>query len=82
MNVLFMKITATELRQNIYQLLDSILNTGVPLEIERNGKLLKIVAESPPSKLENLTAIPNLLNCSWDEIENIDWSKEWQHDLP
>ena len=34
-------------RQNIYQLLDQVLDTGVPLEIERKGRKLRIVPEPP-----------------------------------
>ena len=42
MSLLYMKVTSTQLRQNIYKLLDEVLSSGVPLEIERNGKILKI----------------------------------------
>ena len=37
--IIIMKtITATELRSNIYNLLDEVLETGIPLEISRGGK--------------------------------------------
>ncbi len=81
MSLLYMKVTSTQLRQNIYKLLDEVLSTGVPLEIERNGKMLKIIAETPSSKLKNITPMKNLINCKPEELENIDWSKEWQNDL-
>jgi hypothetical protein len=42
-----MVVTASELRMNIYRLLDQVLETGVPLEIERKGRTLQIVAEEP-----------------------------------
>ena len=35
--------------------------TGVPVEIERHGKILKIVLEEPPGKLANLRPRPCLL---------------------
>lgn len=44
----------SELRQNIYQLLDQVLDTGVPLEIERKGRKLRITAGPPRDKLANL----------------------------
>ena len=30
-------ITITELRGNIYNLLDEVLNTGIPIEINKGG---------------------------------------------
>jgi len=35
-------VTATELQGNIYNLLDEILNTGIPIEINRGNKKLKL----------------------------------------
>ncbi len=37
-----MPTTASKLRANIYRMLDEVLETGQPLEIERNGKTLVI----------------------------------------
>ncbi len=39
-----MKLTATKLRENIYAILDQILATGEPVEIERNGRTLRLQA--------------------------------------
>ncbi len=71
-----MKITATKLRQNLYNLLDEIVRTGKPIEIERKGKLLKIIAEKPTSKLSNLEFHDVISGDPYDII-NIDWLKEW-----
>ncbi len=49
-----MTVNPTELRANLHQLLDEVLETGVPLEIERNGRRLRIVADPPTSKLDRL----------------------------
>ena len=46
--------TATALRKNIYAVLDSVLESGIPIEIERNGKRLKIVPEKRVGRLERL----------------------------
>lgn len=50
------KLSVTELRNNIYQLVDQVINTGEPLAIERNGKklLLSMVSSAPISKLKRL----------------------------
>lgn len=34
-------LTATELRGNIYQYLDEVLETGIPIEITKGGQTLK-----------------------------------------
>ena len=49
-----MPITASELRNNIYRLLDRVVEEGKPLVIKRKGRLLKIICEAPPSKLSLL----------------------------
>jgi hypothetical protein len=45
-----MAVSATQLRQNIYAILDEALATGKPVEIERKGKILQIVPEAPPAE--------------------------------
>ncbi len=46
------KLTLTTLRQQIFQVADEVLVTGVPVSIERNGRLLLLSSASPdkPSK--------------------------------
>jgi hypothetical protein len=50
------KLSITQLRNNIYQLIDQIIRTGEPLLIERNGKklLLTTVEQARGSKLQKL----------------------------
>jgi antitoxin (DNA-binding transcriptional repressor) of toxin-antitoxin stability system len=71
-----MKVTASHLRQNIYAILDEALETGVPVEIERKGRLLRIVPERKPSKLDRLKKRNRVVGDPEDFI-HIDWSKEW-----
>jgi antitoxin (DNA-binding transcriptional repressor) of toxin-antitoxin stability system len=73
-----MAITASELRQNVYRLLDDVLNTGTPLEIERGGRHLRIVPVEGPSKLSRLTAHPDTITGDPDELVELDWSDEWR----
>jgi len=70
-------MTASQLRQNIYQLLDQVLDTGLPLEIERKGRRLRIVPESPRDKLDNLKRRDCLVGDP-EDIVHMDWSKEWR----
>lgn len=73
-----METTITNLRKNIYKLLDQVASTGVPIEIKRKGKTLKIISTGPPGKLDNLKK-RKVLNCKPGEIVHIDWSEEWQN---
>lgn len=75
-----MALTASKLRENIYRILDRILATGVPLEIERKGRLLRIAPVEPPegSKLENLQEHPEAILCDPEELVQMDWSGEWR----
>ncbi|MGH8933039.1 MAG: type II toxin-antitoxin system prevent-host-death family antitoxin [Egibacteraceae bacterium] len=72
-----MAVTASELRQNIYNLLDEVLETGVPLEIERKGKKLRIVPEKPRSKLDRLVPHPGTIIGDPDDLIHMDWSVYW-----
>jgi len=49
-----MAITASKLRENIYAVLDEVIETGTPIEILRKGRLLRIVPDKPISKLSRL----------------------------
>jgi len=70
-------VTASELRKNIYQLLDQVLETGVPLEIDRKGKKLRIAPEEPVDRLANLKRRDCLVGDP-EDIVHMDWSAEWQ----
>ncbi|RMD57755.1 type II toxin-antitoxin system Phd/YefM family antitoxin [Candidatus Parcubacteria bacterium] len=73
-----MKVTVTELRANIFRLIDRVIKTGVPLEIERNGKRLRIVPVDGPSKLDSLKRKDGYLNCAPEDIVHMDWSEQWR----
>ena len=72
-----MILTVSALRQNIYKLLDKVLETGMPLEIKRKGKVLKIMPPEGTDKLSNLKK-RNIINCDPKELVHIDWSSEWK----
>ncbi len=68
----------SELRANLYQVLDRVLETGIPVEIQRNGRVLRIVAEPLPSRLDRLIPHPDALVGDPDDIVQLDWSSEWK----
>ncbi len=72
-----MIISTSALRQNLYKLLDKVLETGIPLEIKRKGKIIKIMPPEESDKLSNLKR-RDIINCDPDELVHIDWSSEWK----
>jgi len=75
-----MTLTASKLRQNIYRILDQVAETGVPVEIVRRRRRLKIVpAEGhAPRKIDRLKARPKALIGDPQRLVHMDWSKEWR----
>jgi hypothetical protein len=53
-----MEITASDLRQNIYRLLDEVLETGVPLEVMRGRRLLRIMPRRRPREVVAIVRSP------------------------
>ncbi len=79
------RLTASKLRQNVYRILDQVLDTGVAVEIERHGRRLRIVpatAGRAPvrSKLSRLRGPGRrrYLRCAPEALVHIDWSREWR----
>lgn len=76
-------MNATELRRNIYRILDRILETGRPEVIERKGKKIQMTPVDGNDKLARLSTkrrVKAYVGNS-DEVINMDWSSEW-HDEP
>ena len=72
-----MIVTATKFRQNLYKFLDRVIKTGIPIEINRKGQKIKIIAsDTHKSKLKNLKKHA-VFNCGEEEIIHNDWSGEW-----
>ena len=71
-----MKVSVSKLREDIYNILDEVLETGVPIEVERRGRVLRIVPEVKPSKLAKLKK-RNCLVGDPESIVHMDWLTEW-----
>jgi Antitoxin Phd_YefM, type II toxin-antitoxin system len=72
-----MAISASHLRANVYRLLDEVLETGQPLEIERKGKTLVILPKENTSIWERLPRREGAIVGDPEELIHIDWSSEW-----
>lgn len=72
-----MAISASQLRQDVYRLLDEVLRTGEPLEIERKGHILRVVPDEPRSRLDRIRRHPDVIVGDPEDLVSIDWSSEW-----
>ncbi len=72
-----MKLTVTKFRQNIYSYLDRVIKTGIPIEMGRDGKIIKVVIEKPKSKLSNLKP-HKYYKGDYKDIDGRVWHKEWK----
>ncbi|HYM60037.1 MAG TPA: type II toxin-antitoxin system Phd/YefM family antitoxin [Thermoanaerobaculia bacterium] len=73
-----MRINASKLRQNIYRILDDVIEKGVPVEIERRGKILKIVPPDVSSKLSGLEE-RDCIRGDPEDLVHMDWLGESRH---
>jgi len=73
-----MIITASQLRSNIYQILDRVLKTGESVEIPRHGKFLKIIPPHETSKLERIRKKMVVIKGDPEDLVHMDWSHEWK----
>jgi hypothetical protein len=75
-----MAVTASQLRQDIYRLIDQVLETGEPLEIERKGRRLLLMPDEPVSKLARIRGNPDAIVGDPDDLVSMDWSRHWDPD--
>lgn len=66
--------TATTLRKTIYSVLDSVLDSGIPAVIIRNGKRLKIVPEELVGRLNRLVS-HNIVRGNSEDLADIHWDE-------
>lgn len=74
-------ITLTELRNDIYNKIGHVIETGVPIEVDYKGHIVHITSAEHPSKLSRITK-KDIIVGDPDSIIYNDWIKEWRSDLP
>lgn len=73
-----MPMSLTALRQQLFNVVDQVIATGIPIEIKRNGHIVKIVLDDKKSKLGNLVKHDCIVG---DPEELIDISlQEWSEE--
>ncbi len=75
-------VTPTQLRGNLFKILDEVLDTGIPVEINRSGRRLRIVPVEKPDKLKNIVARPHVIKGDPGNLPDIHWEHEVNLDLP
>lgn len=75
-------VTATELRTNVYQLLDEVLNSGSPIEVKRGDRRLRILPVEKPDKLQSLVHRPDVIRGDPGDLVTLSWEGELNLDLP
>lgn len=72
------RMNPSRLRSDIYRVLDQVIETGEPVEILRNGRIVRIVADPPPGKLSRLVKRPGFIRGEPKTLVDIEWSKSWK----
>jgi hypothetical protein len=75
------QISNLDVQNDIFQLLDKVIKTGVPVEIERKGKRLLISPAEKRRDLDSLEEHPEFIVGNPDDLVHIDWSAEWKPQL-
>ncbi|TVQ27689.1 MAG: type II toxin-antitoxin system Phd/YefM family antitoxin [Spirochaetaceae bacterium] len=72
-----MKISPTELRQNLYRIIDTAIETGEVVEIVRNGRIVRLIPESRASIWDRLE-VHEVISGDPEDLVHNDWSSEWK----
>jgi len=71
-----LSLTASKLREDIYRILDEVLESGCPVEIERKGGILRIVRAEESDRLSRLVQRDCIVGDP-EDLVHLDWSTEW-----
>jgi prevent-host-death family protein len=72
-----MAISVTKLRANLYEIVDRVIETGMPVEIERKGERVRLAPAKRQAKLQKLVKHPKTIVGDPEDIVHMDWSEEW-----
>lgn len=73
-----MSLSVSKLRANLYRIVDQVIHTGQGVDIERRGRLVRIVAANPDDPLARLQPHPDYLAVDSEDLVHVDWSSEWR----
>ena len=75
-----MRVSPSQLRADIYNLIDRVIETGEPLEIDRNGKIVRLVPPREISWLDRLPVRDGVVVGDPEGLVHVDWSAHWHPD--
>jgi antitoxin (DNA-binding transcriptional repressor) of toxin-antitoxin stability system len=75
-----MKITASKLREDVYRILDEIIETGQEVEILRKGVVIRMVPAKKTSKISRLKK-HDYSDENADFFTHIDWTSTRENGL-
>jgi antitoxin (DNA-binding transcriptional repressor) of toxin-antitoxin stability system len=70
--------SVSRLRANLYRVIDQVLATGEPVEIERHGQRLRIVPAETAGRFAALRPHPGYIEGDPESLVHMDWSDEWK----
>ncbi len=70
-------MTATQLRKDIYSVIDRVARTGAPVEITCKGTAVLIIPKAARSRLAHLKK-RRVLKCKPEDILTADWTGSWE----
>ena len=73
-------ITPSELRRNVYRVLDAVLESGDAQYVTRRGKTLKIVPVAARDGSYWDGPIERITDLAVDELADISWADAWTPD--
>ncbi|MBA3564251.1 MAG: type II toxin-antitoxin system prevent-host-death family antitoxin [Gammaproteobacteria bacterium] len=73
-----MRYSISALRANLYKIIDQVLETGVPVEVVRRGRRVRIIPDKPRDKLACVREQPDLLIGDPEDIVHLEWSDQWR----
>lgn len=73
-----MAISTSKLRADIYRLLDQVLESEQPLEVERKGRTIVTAPKDRGSRLDRLPRREGFIVGDPDDLVSLDWSGEWR----
>lgn len=77
-----MAYSITALRADLYRILDEVLESGSAIEVERNGRRLRIAPVDTTGPLARIRPDPGLICGDPEDLVHLDWSDEWKPTLP
>ena len=75
-----MSVTASQLRADVYNILDNAIATGEVVEIVRNGHVVRLVPPPRRSWVDRLPRREGVVVGDPEDLVHLDWSGAWRPD--